>query len=178
MSRTVSKVRAATAVSAAALLSTIAFAPAAGAQSVEDPFGDITGSLGGPVPCDIDPAQVAADTPGPLPDDPDAKWTVGEHNDLGSNVGYLFLETEGGTGSSPTKVLLYHHCELTGTQTGDNNVRRVLGSSSQFHVSVGTMREPAEDESNAETGFDYTVYVWNPVANGMTGIDVPFGLEV
>lgn len=178
MSSTGSKVRAATAVSAAALMSTIALAPAAGAQSVEDPFGDITGSLGGPVPCDIDPAQVAADTPGPFPDRPEVGWTVGEHNDLGSNVGYLFLETEGGTGSSPTKVLLYHHCELTGTQTSDKSARRVLGSSSQFHVSVGEWHAPPEGEPNAAATFDYTVYVWNPVANDMTGIDVPFGIKV
>ena len=178
MSRTVSKVRAATAVSAAALMSTIAFAPAAGAQSVEDPFGDITGSLGGPVPCDIDPAQVAADTPGPFPDNPQVGWTVGEHNDLGSNVGYLFLETEGGTGSSPTKVLLYHHCTLTGTQTGDHNVRRVLGSSSPFHVSVGEMQPLPEDQPAAAATFNYTVYVWNPAANDITGIDVPFGLKI
>ena len=177
MSNRVSKVRAATAITGAALMSTIAFAPAAGAQSVEDPFGDITGSLGGPVPCDIDPEQVAADTPGPIPDLPDVGWTVGAHNDLGSNVGYLFLETEGGTGSSPTKVLLYHHCELTGTQPA-GDARKVLGSESPFHVSVGEWHAPPEGEPNAAATFDYTVYVWNPVANDMTGIDVPFGIKV
>lgn len=177
MSRTVSKVRAATAISAAALMSSIAFAPTAGAQSVENPFGDLTGSLGGPVPCDIDPGQVAADTPGPFPNRPEVGWTAGAHNDLGSNVGYLFLETEGGTGSSPTKVLLYHHCTLTGTQTSDRSARRILGSSSPFHVAVGEWHAPPEGQPNAAATFDYTVYVWNPIANDMTGVALPPGLK-
>ena len=37
---------------------------------------------------------------------------------------------------------------------------------------------PADDEANADAGYLTTVYVWNPVANDMTGIDVPFGIKV
>ena len=132
---------------------TAATAPAANAVN--------TDSLGGPpAGCEVDVEQVAAETPGPFEG---VGWTVGEHGNLCGNLGYLFLETEGGTGSSPTKVLLYHHGEQVATQPGDTP-RVLLGGHSDFHVALRIQQPPAEDEANADADYLTTVYVWNPFA--------------
>lgn len=120
-----------------------------------------TDSLGGPpAGCEVDVEQVAEETPGPFDG---VGWTVGEHGNLCGNLGYLFLETEGGTVSSPTKVLLYHHGEQVATQPGDTP-RVLLGGHSDFHVALRIQQPPAEGEANAEAGYLTTVYVWNPLA--------------
>ena len=120
-----------------------------------------TDSLGGPpAGCEVDVEQVAEETPGPFDG---VGWTVGEHGNLCGNLGYLFLETEGGTVSSPTKVLLYHHGEQVATQPGDTP-RVLLGGHSDFHVALRIQQPPAEGEANADAGYLTTVYVWNPLA--------------
>lgn len=167
---TASKARTVTALAAASLLATAAVAPVASAAP------DLTGSLGGPIACDIDPAKVAEETPGPFPDRPEVGWTVGAHNDLGSNVGYLFLETDHGTGSSPTKVLIYHNCELTPTQPTSTSAQ-VLGSESPMHVSVGEMKLD-DGQATADATFDYTLYVWNPLAGDVVPVPLPAGVKI
>ncbi|GLB64809.1 hypothetical protein NCCP2495_26890 [Dietzia sp. NCCP-2495] len=137
-----------------------------------------TDSLGGPpAGCEVDVEQVAEETPGPFPD---TGWTVGEHGNLCGNLGYLFLETEGGTLTSPTKVLLYHHGEQLATQPGDTP-RVLLGGHSDFHVALRIQQPPAEDEPNAEATYATTVYVWNPFAGDGDASPIgplPFGITV
>lgn len=145
---------------AAGLLATIA--PTAGAVN--------TDSLGGPpADCSVDVAAVAAETPGPFEG---VGWTVGEHENLCGNLGFLFLETERGTVSSPTKVVLYHRGEQVATQPGDTP-RVLLGGHSDFHVALRIQQQPAEDEANADATYLTTVYVWNPFAGG--GDATPIG---
>lgn len=138
-----------------------AVAPAANAVN--------TDSLGGPpADCEVDVAAVAEETPGPFEE---VGWTVGEHANLCGNLGYLFLETEGGTVSSPTRVLLYHHGEQVATQPGDTP-RVLLGGASDFHVALRIQQDPGP-EPNAEAEYLTTVYVWNPFAGN--GDATPIG---
>ena len=130
-----------------------AAAPVAGAVN--------TDSLGGPpAGCEVDVNRVAEETPGPFEG---VGWTVGQHANLCGNLGYLFLETEGGTVSSPTKVLLFHHGEQVATQPGDTP-RVLLGGTSDFHVALRIQQDPGPGRPNAETEYLTTVYVWNPFA--------------
>lgn len=120
-----------------------------------------TDSLGGlPADCEVDVANVAEETPGPFDDE---GWTVGEHSNLCGNLGFLVLETEGGTVTSPTKVLLYHHGKQVATQPADEG-RVLVGGHSDFHVALRFQQPPADDEANADAGYLTTVYVWNPFA--------------
>lgn len=164
-------------VAAATLLASVTLAPAASAQPGDDVFGNLTGSLGGPVPCDIDLQQIADSTPHPLEG---SHWKVGDHNDLGSNLGYLFLKTASGTASSPTTVFLFHHCAKTPTQppAEDNQTQQILGSSSPFHVSLGVMHSELSGGTTATAPHLYTVYVWNPLAGDVIPIDLPEGVQV
>lgn len=141
--------------SAAALAVGLAVAVTPAANAVN------TDSLGGPpADCEVDVARVAEETPGPFEN---VGWVVGQHANLCGNLGYLFLETEGGTVSSPTKVLLYHHGEQVATQPGDTP-RVLLGGTSDFHVALRIQQPPAGGEANADAGYLTTVYVWNPFA--------------
>lgn len=149
MSRSI-RTLSATAVAAGLLA---AMAPAANAIN--------TDSLGGPpADCNVDVEAVATATPGPFED---VGWTVGEHSNLCGNLGYLVLETEGGTVTSPTKVLLYHHGKQVATQPADDT-RVLVGGHSDFHVALRFQQPPADDEANADAGYLTTVYVWNPFA--------------
>lgn len=139
-----------------------AMAPAANAVNTDS-------LMGPPADCEVDVQQVADSTPGPFED---VGWRVGEHANLCGNLGYLFLETDGGTGSSPTKVLLYHHGERVATQPGDTP-RVLLGGHSDFHVALRIQQPPADDEANADADFLTTVYVWNPFAGN--GDAMPIG---
>lgn len=130
-----------------------ATAPAASAVNTDS----LTGP---PADCDVDVEQVADQTPGPFPD---VGWTVGETGNLCGNLGYVFLETEGGTASSPTEVLLYHHGEQVATQPGDTP-RVLLGAHSDFHVELRIQQEPEDGQANADAEYLSTVYVWNPFA--------------
>ncbi|KAA0918506.1 hypothetical protein [Dietzia sp. ANT_WB102] len=116
--------------------------------------------MGPPAGCGVDVQRVAEQTPGPFPG---VGWTVGKSANLCGNLGFLFLETRGGTGSSPTKVLLYHHGAQVATQPG-STPRVLLGQHSDFHVELRIQQEPPAGEPNANATYLSTVYVWNPFA--------------
>lgn len=146
-----------------------AVAPAASAV-------DTSSVTGPPADCAVDTQRVADETPGPFPD---VGWTVGATGNLCGNLGYLFLETEGGTGSSPTKVLLYHHGQQVATQPRDD-VRVLLGGTGDAHVSLKFQQPLPEDQPAAAISYATTVYVWNPVAGAGDATPVgplPFGWE-
>lgn len=113
-----------------------------------------------PGDCEVDTQKIADETPGPFED---VGWTVGANDNLCGELGYLFLETEGGTGSSPTKVLLFHRGETVATQPRDD-VRVLLGGTSDFHVSLKFAQPLPEDQPNVNRDYATTVYVWNPFA--------------
>lgn len=139
-----------------------AVAPAASAV-------DTSSLTGPPAGCEVDTQRVAEETPGPFEG---VGWTVGETGNLCGNLGYLFLETEGGTASSPTKVLLYHHGEQVATQPADD-VRVLLGGHSDFHVALRFQEPLPEDAAHADATFATTVYAWNPFAGD--GDAMPIG---
>lgn len=149
MSRT-ARTLSATAIAAGLIAAT---APAASAVNTDS----LTGP---PADCEVDVQQVAEETPGPFPG---VGWDVGETGNLCGNLGFLFLETERGTASSPTKVLLYHHGEQVATQPGDTP-RVLLGAQSDYHVELRIQQEPPAGVPNAEAEYLSTVYVWNPFA--------------
>lgn len=113
-----------------------------------------------PADCDVDTQRFADETPGPFPG---VGWTVGANGNLCGELGYLFLETDGGTGSSPTKVLLFHRGHPVPTQPADD-VRVLLGGHSNNHVSLKFQQPLPEDTPIADTSYLTTVYVWNPFA--------------
>lgn len=124
-----------------------------------------------PADCAIDAEAIAAETPHPIES---AEWSVGEQGNVCGNLGYLFLETKGGTASSPTQVVLFHRGEQTATQpAGDSRV--LLGGESDFHVELRVQQEPEEGDANAEATYASTVYVWNPVAADATAVPLPAG---
>ena len=124
-----------------------------------------------PADCAVDAEKVADETPHPIEG---VDWVVGEKGDLCGNLGYLFLETEGGTGSSPTQVVLFHRGEKTATQPeGDRRV--LLGGHSDFHVELRIQQPPAEDQANAEATYATTFFVWNPFAGDATAVALPVG---
>src|SRR5699024_4728360 len=113
--------------------------------------------------------RVAEETPGPFEG---VGWTVGETGNLCGNLGYLFLETEGGTASSPTKVLLYHHGEQVATQPADD-VRVLLGGHSDFHVALRFQEPLPEAAAQAGATCASSVYARNPFAGD--GDAMPIG---
>lgn len=136
---------------------------AAGVMAAMAPVanGVSTDSLGGPpLDCSVDTQRIANETPGPFEGVP---WTVGAHGNLCGELGYLFLETERGTASSPTKVLLFHRGQPVVTQPRDD-VRVLLGGQSPFHVSLKFQQPLPEDTPSAGATYLTTVYVWNPFA--------------
>lgn len=125
--------------------------------------------MGPPAGCGVDVHKVAEQTPGPFPG---VDWAVGHSANLCGNLGFIFLETQGGTVSSPTKVLLYHRGEPVTTQPG-NTPRVLLGKHSDFHVELRIQQEPPAGEPNANATYLSTVYVWNPFAGA--GDATPIG---
>lgn len=122
-----------------------------------------------PADCAVDTQRIADETPGPFEG---VKWTVGENGNLCGELGYLFLETERGTASSPTKVMLFHRGQPVATQPGDG-VRVLLGGHSDFHVSLKVQQPLPEDQPSAAATYLTTVYVWNPFAGA--GDATPIG---
>lgn len=130
-----------------------AVAPAASAvntDSLAPPPGD----------CSVDVQRIASETPGPFPG---VGWTVGQSGNLCGELGYLFLETAGGTVSSPTNVVLFHRGQRVATQPG-TTPRVLLGQHSDFHVELRIALEPVPGQPNAGADYQSTVYVWNPLA--------------
>lgn len=113
-----------------------------------------------PRDCAVDVQRVATETPGPFPG---VGWSVGQNGNLCGELGYLFLETAGGTVSSPTKVVLFHRGLQVATQPG-STPRVLLGQHSDLHVELRIQQEPAAGQPNAAAEYLSTVYVWNPFA--------------
>ncbi|AWH97565.1 LppP/LprE family lipoprotein [Dietzia psychralcaliphila] len=122
-----------------------------------------------PAGCAVDVQRIAAQTPGPFPG---VGWTVGQSGNLCGELGYLFLETAGGTGSSPTRMVLFHRGVEVATQPGATP-RVLLGQHSNFHVELRIQQEPAAGQPNAAAGYASTIYVWNPFAGA--GDATPIG---
>lgn len=122
-----------------------------------------------PAGCSVDVQRIAAQTPGPFPG---VGWTVGQSGNLCGELGYLFLETAGGTVSSPTRVVLFHRGEQVATQPG-TTPRVLLGQHSDFHVELRVQQEPVAGQPNAEAVYASTIYVWNPFAGA--GDATPIG---
>lgn len=158
-----------TATAAAALAAGLA-APTAHAQPNTD-------SLAPPVQCDIDVDALAADHPVPEEwQDWHPGWVAGPSGNLGGDLGYLILDTAGGTGSSPSDVILFHRCEPTATQPA-GHTRAVAGAATNFSVSIGRQRAE-ESAANAELPVDYTMWVWNPLTGDAQGIPLPPGMKL
>lgn len=160
----VTKTTAAKTTAAAALAAGLlaAAAPAASAVNTDS-------LMPPPADCAVDTQKIADETPGPFEG---VGWTVGESGNLCGNLGYLFLETEGGTATSPTKVVLFHRGAPVATQPAADR-RVLLGGHSDFHVALRIQQPPAEGEPNAAATYLSTVYVWNPFAGN--GDATPIG---
>ena len=135
-----------------------------------------TDSLSPPPPCSVDVQRIAAETSGPFPG---VGWSVGQQGNLCGELGFLFLETAGGTGSSPTRVVLFHRGSPVHTQPG-NTPRVLLGSHGDFHVELRIQQPPPNDLPNAFAPYESTVFVWNPFAGAgdATRIDMPPGMTL
>lgn len=159
-----------TTVAVGAALTIGAAAPAAQAQPNTD-------SLAPPAQCDIDLDAIAAEHP--VPEDWQSwhqGWIAGPSSNLGGDLGYLILDTKGGTGSSPSEVVLFHRCEPTRTQpTGQT--RAIAGSSTNFSAAIGWQRSE-EGNATADAPFDYTLWVWNPLAGDAQAIPLPQGMKL
>lgn len=129
-----------------------------------------------PANCSVDVQRIASETPGPFLG---VGWVVGAHANLCGDLGFLFLETEGGTVSSPTRVILFHRGERVATQPGETP-RVLLGQHSNFHVELRVQQEPAPGQPNAAASYNSTVYVWNPFAGigDATPVPLPPGFRL
>lgn len=151
---------------AAAVGLSAALAPAANAAPSTDSLGPP------PADCEVDTAALAEETPAPEGMDDFPGWTVGDTSDPCGNLGYVVLDTEGGTGSSPNTIVLFHRGETVPTQPEGTEPAEVTGHS-DFHVVVETHGEPADGVSNAEAPTTSTAYVWNPLESDVVPVDVP-----
>lgn len=151
---------------AAGLALSVAAAPAAGAAPSTDSLGPP------PAGCSVDAEQVAQDTPAPenMPDFPG--WTVTDQSDPCGNLGYIVLDTEGGTVSSPSTVLLYHRGAPVVTQPEAGPPAEVTGGS-DFHVVVEQWTAPPPGGANADAPSHSTVFVWNPFTSDVAPLRLP-----
>lgn len=121
-----------------------------------------------PVVCSPDSVPVTADAAGITPPLPGASWTVWQTSNLCGTLGYAELATAGGTGSSPTQLLLYNEGRFLGTGIRCNALGQVT-SSNASSVTV-QYRWPQGDDSNANmTGRELVTYQWNGSSVDMIG---------
>ncbi len=151
---------------AAALTLGVVAAPAAGAFPATDSLGPP------PADCSVDVEQVAQDTPPPEGVPTFEGWVVTDQVDPCGNLGYVVLDTKGGTGSSPSAVLLYHRGAQVATQPESGLPAEVTGYS-DFHVVVEQWTAPPVGTPNAESPSHSTVFVWNPFAGDVAPIPLP-----
>lgn len=124
-----------------------------------------------PPPCSPESVPVTADAATIAPPLPGVGWTVWQTGNLCGSLGYAELATAGGTGSSPTQLLLYNNGEFLGTGIRCNALGEVSGSTADS-VTVG-YRWPIGDDSNANMRGRATVtYQWNGSSVDMIG-DLP-----
>lgn len=124
-----------------------------------------------PPPCSPESVPVTTDATKIAPPFPDRGWTVWQTGNLCGSLGYAELATEGGTGSSPTQLLLYNNGQFLGTGITCNALGQVRGSTADS-VTVG-YRWPIGDDSNSNMRGRATVtYQWNGSSVDMIG-DLP-----
>lgn len=98
-------------------------------------------------------------------------WSVYQTGNLCGTLGYAELATAGGTGSSPTQLLLYNDGEFLGTGITCNALGQVTGSTDDS-ISV-QYRWPVGNDSNANmSGRANVTFQWNGSSVDMVG-DLP-----
>ena len=121
--------------------------------------------------CSQDAVPVTAHAGEIEPPFPGETWIVEQAGNLCGPLGYAALATLGGTGSSPTQLLLYNEGEFLGTGVRCGLVGEVTGSTAES-VTV-TYRWPVGDESNAQmSGRAEVTFYWNGSSVDMIG-DLP-----
>lgn len=143
------------------------------ASAAPTPSSSTTEQSTAPAPpqCSPESVPVASDAATIAPPFPDRGWVVWRTGNLCGTLGYAELATEGGTGSSPTQLLLYNDGEFLGTGIRCNALGEVSGSTADS-VTVG-YRWPIGDDSNANMRGRATVtYQWNGSSVDMIG-DLP-----
>lgn len=121
-----------------------------------------------PPPCSPESVPVTADAAKIAPPFPGRGWTVWQTGNLCGTLGYAELATEGGTGSSPTQLLLYNNGQFLGTGITCNALGQVSGSTADS-VTVG-YRWPIGDDGNSNMRGRATVtYQWNGSSVDMIG---------
>lgn len=121
-----------------------------------------------PAECSPSAVPVTADAAGIAPPFPDRSWSVWQTGNLCGSLGYAELATAGGTGSSPTQLLLYNEGEFLGTGIRCNALGQVIGSTADS-VTV-QYRWPVGNESNANmSGRADVTFQWNGSSVDMIG---------
>ena len=121
--------------------------------------------------CSSSSVSVATDSASIAPPFPDRSWSVTQTSNLCGSLGYVELATSGGTGSSPTQLLLYNEGKLLGTGIRCNALGQVTGSTDDS-VSV-QYRWPVGNDSNANmSGRADVTFQWNGSSVDMIG-DLP-----
>lgn len=120
------------------------------------------------VQCSEETVPVSADAAGIAPPLPGESWTVWQTGNLCGTLGYAELATAGGTGSSPTQLLLYNEGRFLGTGIRCNALGQVT-SSNAGSVTV-QYRWPVGNDSNANmSGRAVVVFQWNGSSVDMIG---------
>lgn len=120
------------------------------------------------VDCSPSSVPVASDAAGIAPPLPGETWSVWQTGNLCGTLGYAELATTGGTGSSPTQLLLYNNGKFLGTGIKCNALGQVSGSTDES-VTV-QYRWPQGMDSNANmTGRASVTFAWNGSSVDMLG---------
>lgn len=121
--------------------------------------------------CDPSSVPVSSNAASIAPPLPGVAWSVYQTGNLCGTLGYSELATTGGTGSSPTQLLLFNRGEFLGTGIKCNALGQVTGSTDDS-VSV-QYRWPVGDDSNANmSGRAKVTFQWNGSSVDMVG-DLP-----
>lgn len=120
------------------------------------------------VQCSPDTVPVSSDAAEIAPPLPGGSWTVWRTGNLCGTLGYAELATAGGTGSSPTQLLLYNEGRFLGTGIRCNALGQVT-SSDASSVTV-QYRWPVGDDGNSNMrGRALVVFRWNGSSVDMIG---------
>lgn len=156
-------------------------APAEDAPNEDAPADDAPAEDDAPNPgaeCGLDAEAIADETPAPADFEGDFPgWTVENVANPCGNLGAVELTAEGGTGSSPTKVVLVNAGTPTKTQPeGDTTT---LGQQFfDYAAIVNTAQAPADDDANADAPQSQSIYVWNPLAGDVISAPIPAGSTI
>lgn len=128
--------------------------------------------------CGLDAEAIAEETPAPADFEGEFPgWVVENVASPCGNLGAVELSTDGGTGSSPTKVVLVNAGTPTKTQPeGDTTT---LGQQFfDYAAVVNTAQAPAADDPNTEAPQSQSIYVWNPLAGDVISAPIPAGSTI